>query len=107
MSRLSVATIPALTASGGSEVAPPSSRQVNHLPELDGIRGVAVLLVLAYHGFAWSMQNDTWTGFPRLVASLTRPGWVGVDLFFVLSGFLITGILLDSAGRPHYFRNFY
>ena len=77
------------------------------VPELDGIRGIAVLLVLALHGFAWSMQEDTWTGFPRAIELLTRPGGLGVDLFFVLSGFLITGILLNSVGKPHYFRNFY
>ena len=77
------------------------------VPELDGIRGTAVLLVLALHGFAWSMQEDTWRGFPRAIELITRPGGLGVDLFFVLSGFLITGILLDSVGKPHYFRNFY
>jgi peptidoglycan/LPS O-acetylase OafA/YrhL len=85
----------------------PSARKEVRIPELDGIRGIAVLLVLALHGFAWSMQEDTWKGFPRVIELLTRPGGLGVDLFFVLSGFLITGILLDSAGKPHYFRNFY
>jgi hypothetical protein len=44
------------------------------VPELDGIRGPAVLLVLALHGFACSMQEDNWTGFPRAMDLLARPG---------------------------------
>ncbi|MGC3999832.1 MAG: acyltransferase [Anaeromyxobacter sp.] len=63
-----------------------------HLPELDGARGLAVLLVLSIHSPL------------RLVIPF---GWMGVDLFFVLSGFLITGILLDTRDDPHFFRNFY
>jgi peptidoglycan/LPS O-acetylase OafA/YrhL len=87
-------------------VNPPAGKEVR-IPELDGIRGIAVLLVLVLHGFAWSMQEDPWHGFPRVVELLTLPGGLGVDLFFVLSGFLISGILLDSAHKAHYFRNFY
>ncbi len=83
------------------------SRKSAHIPELDGVRGVAVIMVLLLHGFAWTMETENWTGLARLVELATRPGGMGVDLFFVLSGFLITGILLDSAGKPHYFRNFY
>ena len=83
------------------------SRKSAHIPELDGVRGVAVILVLLLHGFAWTMETEKWTGLARWVELATRPGWMGVDLFFVLSGFLITGILLDSAGKPRYFRNFY
>jgi len=75
-----------------------------HLPALDGLRGVAVLLVLAFH----LSHLEGATGQPaRLVLAATRFGWSGVDLFFVLSGFLITGILLDAKGGPSYFRAFY
>jgi peptidoglycan/LPS O-acetylase OafA/YrhL len=58
---------------------------------LDGLRGLAILLVLLFH----------------LQVRDFSLGWVGVTLFFVLSGFLITGILLDAKGDPHYLRNFY
>lgn len=77
--------------------------------ELDGVRGLAILMVLVYHGFASTMVTApfAWTGFPRRVEFVASVGWMGVDLFFVLSGFLITGILLDSTGKPHFFRNFY
>jgi peptidoglycan/LPS O-acetylase OafA/YrhL len=75
-----------------------------HLPALDGLRGLAVLAVMFYHFNLVLEQAYALGGFP---AALARSGWCGVDLFFVLSGFLITGILLDSKGAPHYFRNFY
>jgi peptidoglycan/LPS O-acetylase OafA/YrhL len=74
------------------------------MPALDGIRGVAILLVLAGH---FSMIMDANTPSQRLFSKLTQAGWTGVDLFFVLSGFLITGILLDSKDSPRYFSSFY
>jgi peptidoglycan/LPS O-acetylase OafA/YrhL len=74
---------------------------------LDGVRGLAIAMVLLYHAFSWSMGTSGWGWFPTLVERATRPGWLGVDLFFVLSGFLITGILLDSRDERFYFRNFY
>lgn len=63
--------------------------------ELDGLRGIAVLAVLDCHLMAW---------YPRLGAAF---GWLGVDLFFVLSGFLITSILLDLKEKENYFQVFY
>lgn len=77
------------------------------MPELDSVRGVAILLVLFYHGLFWSNNVTGLRGVERLFVEATRPGWLGVNLFFVLSGFLITGILLDSKTKPSYFRRFY
>ncbi len=69
------------------------------ISELDGLRGVAILLVMV-HRF-WPR-----TGV-GVAADAAGAGWIGVDLFFVISGFLITGILLDTRGEPGFFRNFY
>src|SRR3569623_1080857 len=79
--------------------------------ELDGLRGIAILLVLLKHG---GINAETFTADTHSAMSLPthgvhwlfNAGWMGVDLFFVLSGFLITGILVDTAGRVHYYRNF-
>lgn len=64
-------------------------------------------MVMLYHAFSYQMGSESWSGLPKLVAQATKFGWLGVDLFFVLSGFLITGILCDAKSDPHYFRNFY
>ena len=77
------------------------------MPELDVLRGVAVLLVLFFHGFGFQYDGARLSRFARYFVVATKPGWVGVNLFFVLSGFLITGILLDSQRDPHYYRRFY
>jgi len=71
---------------------------------LDGIRGLAILLVLVCHG---SLIREGAPGFDRSFILALRTGWIGVDLFFVLSGFLITGILLKDKGRSDYFKRFY
>ena len=76
-----------------------------HVPVLDGVRGLAIVMVLTLHFLA---SNDR-TGRPffDFIAALRSSFWTGVDLFFVLSGFLITGILFDSLQKEGYFRNFY
>ena len=74
-----------------------------HIPVLDGIRGLAVVMVVLYH-YTLPATSDIGTAWQHLVRGY---GWAGVDLFFVLSGFLITGILLESKHKAHYFRNFY
>ncbi len=68
------------------------------IPELDGLRGVAVIMVLAWH-FLGSPAGGT--DFAKPLHFLTIFGRTGVDLFFVLSGFLITGILVDHRSSPH------
>jgi peptidoglycan/LPS O-acetylase OafA/YrhL len=77
------------------------------MPELDTLRGVAILLVVFFHGFGIQGAMFQLKGAPRVFVTLCVGGWTGVYLFFVLSGFLITGILLDSKTRPDYYRRFY
>jgi peptidoglycan/LPS O-acetylase OafA/YrhL len=75
-----------------------------HIPALDGVRGLAILMVLLCH-FCELLSNDK--PYEREVRGVLLYGGIGVDLFFVLSGFLITGILLDSSGSRSYFSSFY
>jgi peptidoglycan/LPS O-acetylase OafA/YrhL len=77
-----------------------------HMPELDSLRGLAILLVLIYHGIAPPLHAQL-SSVGNLLVAAAGYGWIGVNLFFVLSGFLITGILLDKRNQPGYFRNFY
>lgn len=68
------------------------SYKPSHIRALDGFRGTAIVLVLLFHLFP----------FYKMFAF----GWMGVDLFFVLSGLLITGILIDSKGEPNYYTRY-
>ena len=72
---------------------------MKHQPELDGLRGIAIILVVTLH-----IAEQTKIYF---LMKVFAPGWIGVDLFFVLSGFLITSILLQSRNDDHYFSHFY
>ena len=82
---------------------PPTNLSGEHIPALDGLRGLAIVLVLL-HQFNRLGGPDLPT---RVVEYALDFGWVGVQLFFVLSGFLITGILLDSRESPGYLRSFF
>ena len=79
----------------------------SYMPELDSVRGIAVLMVLFLHGFHSIGIPDTISPSARRILELTRFGGRGVDLFFVLSGFLITGILLGQRDKLDYYRSFY
>ena len=83
--------------------APRESLQ--HIPSLDGVRGLAIALVLVNH-LLWSspLAGSRLLDF---VIKIRAASWVGVDLFFTLSGFLITGILFDTLHTGNYFKNFY
>jgi peptidoglycan/LPS O-acetylase OafA/YrhL len=75
-----------------------------YVPALDGVRGLAILVVMLGH---FAIGFFPLNGVDSAVKVLVQSGWAGVDIFFVLSGFLITGILLEAKGSSHYFRNFY
>jgi peptidoglycan/LPS O-acetylase OafA/YrhL len=76
----------------------------SHIAVLDGLRGLAILMVMFVHFVG---DETPRTAVERAIVKLANYGVWGVDLFFVLSGFLITGILYDAKTSPHYFRNFY
>ena len=78
----------------------------SRIPELDGLRGLAILLVILCH-YVGNPDHSALGFYPNRFLLAFTVGWSGVDLFFVLSGFLIGGILLDARSSPHYFRAFY
>ena len=80
-----------------SHPVPNLSLNKRRVPELDGIRGIAIILVIGCH----------YEVFARQLWGLPKFGWVGVDIFFILSGFLITSVLLNLRGQDHSFKAFY
>ena len=80
-------------------------RASGHIQALDGLRGFAVLVVFLDHASVYLQPF----GNPMLdwVRRACSTGWFGVDLFFVLSGFLITTILLEARGAENFYKTFY
>ena len=78
--------------------------QLKYIPALDGIRGIAALMIMFFHFFQ-NLQTQNSSYF--LIKKLSIFGQTGVSLFFVLSGFLITRILVNSKRGNNYFKNFY
>src|SRR6266852_2646380 len=87
--------------------SPAASLFRSHMPELDTLRGLAILGVLLYHGLYWARDLSPFSPIQRRILSVASVGQFGVNLFFVLSGFLISGLLLDSKNRPDYYLRFY
>lgn len=73
-----------------------------HYPQLDGLRGWAIILVMAYH---FGLEHRAHAN-PGFLLDLSQIGWAGVDVFFVLSGFLITTILVETKNSTGYIKNF-
>ncbi len=86
--------------------SPPPRRASPRAVELDGLRGIAIALVLWHHlvASALPLGSDSWLGWLRAASLLA---WSGVDLFFVLSGFFIGGILIEHSESPRLARVFY
>ncbi len=74
---------------------------------IDGLRGIAIALVMAYHFRTIGPNPELKSTVEQVFNGLVGSGWIGVDLFFVISGFLITGILLRMKDSPHYYRKFW
>jgi len=76
-----------------------------HVPALDGVRGLAILAVLMIH--LLQSNNQSTSVLVQMLLDIRNLLWIGVPLFFVLSGYLITGVLFDTLGSPTYFLTFY
>jgi peptidoglycan/LPS O-acetylase OafA/YrhL len=83
-------------------IAPSSAS--GFIPALDGLRAIAILWVILHNAFAFTLGT---TERIKVLSVLANAGWVGVQLFFALSGYLITRNLLRSRDDDNYYRSFY
>jgi peptidoglycan/LPS O-acetylase OafA/YrhL len=80
---------------------------VKRIPALDGIRGLAIAAILAVHSIELILASVPYSRFVHTLFGLLSTGWLGVDIFFVLSGFLITTILFEERTKPDFWSDFY
>lgn len=92
-----------LNNSAPKEAAVKPAELTRHIPALDGLRGIAISMVIVWHFASYALPFRP----SRQWLAIAAVGGTGVDLFFVLSGFLITRILLAARSRPDFLRNFY
>ena len=106
--RVDCVTLTCYARNGVTQMNGSNSDHQTRIPELDGVRGVAILLIVldhyVYGGAVWHAKANFLLAIIRHVFPLS---WSGVDLFFVLSGFLIGGILMDQQYSEGYFKTFY
>lgn len=84
-----------------------NTSRFRHIRELDGVRGIAALMVFFHHAFYADLDLSAWHGSVPWFMQLASFGESGVDLFFVLSGFLITSLLIQDRKSPRYYQDFY
>jgi len=77
------------------------------IPQIDGLRGIAIIGVLVFHLFVEGIDYEQSHWLVNYFAEASKFGATGVALFFVISGFLIGGILIDNRDSPNYFKAFY
>jgi peptidoglycan/LPS O-acetylase OafA/YrhL len=78
-----------------------------HIRELDGVRGIAAIMVFFHHLFYTDLNPVQWGPAVKALYYVSAVGDRGVDLFFVLSGFLITSLLIKDRESPAFYRDFY
>jgi len=88
------------------KIQPQPDWTLPRIPQLDGLRGIAIALVLLHH-YIYQMHPSMPDALSAILIPVAELGWSGVDLFFILSGFLIGGILVDAKESVNYYRTFY